>query len=74
MIVFKLSAYPKVDILQVMEEKLDNKNVELASVKSVDRRCVFSIFSNTKFILFDRVLHSFRIYSTSELEAVIQRL
>eukprot|EP00960_Hanusia_phi_P031955 749581-Hanusia_phi.AAC.3 len=39
---------------QVMEEKLDNKNVELASVKSSDGK--------------------FKIYSTAELEAVIERL
>ena len=39
---------------QVMEEKLDNKNVELASTRADN--------------------HKFRIYSTAELEAVIQRI
>ena len=42
------------DTWQVMEEKLDNKNVELASVRSSDAK--------------------FKIYSTAELEAVIERL
>ena len=40
--------------LQVMEEKLDNKNVELATVSAADGK--------------------FKIASTAELEAVIQRL
>jgi len=41
-------------VLQVMEEKLDNKNVELATVRASDGK--------------------FKIASTAELEAVIQRL
>jgi hypothetical protein len=39
---------------QVMEEKLDNKNVELAAVPATSGK--------------------FTIYSTEQLEAVIQRL